>query len=344
MTLAGVLALVAPVVASAQTATLRLHDGIAAYNDVDFVSAAALLNRALDPDARPALTPEERARALAYLGAAEFFRKEHARADAAFRRLILLAPRYRLNPETFPPRVLNEFASVRQTTKAADVAFPNETTFVAGREVVRGTVFVSSPHTISVRLVDDHAAVVRSFYDGSVDDSLAFAWNGLDASGRPVEAAQYHLEVISLAAPGIPLRSLRIPLSVRVMRVDTLPLPPARPPDSLLVPERTGAGPGLAFLIPGTVAGATLMGSGVTGSGSGRGARIVAGGIALAAGLLGYVLHRPGRPIAANIAANDSLRAVWAVTRARQQAFNAARRAIVRMTIHTGTPERVEGH
>lgn len=338
------LALAVPAVVTAQAAALRLRDGIAAYNDVDFVSAAALLRRALDPQTTPALPPSERARALAYLGAAEFFRKEHAASDEAFRDLVLLDPRYRLDPGIFPPRVRAAFASVRQTTKATDVEWPRAGTIVAGKEHLRGLVFVSSPHLVAVRLGGPHDEVVRTLFDGPIDDSAAFTWNGLNDRGAPVEDGTYHLDVVSLAAPHVPLRSVRIPLRVAVSRPDTLPLPPSTPPTSLLRPERTGSGPALAFLVPGLAVGTALIAPAAAGSGGAKGLRIAGGGVAVTAGVIGYLLHRPGRPMPANVAANDSVRVAWAVKLARAHAVNAARRAIVRITVRAGDPERSEAH
>lgn len=338
------LVLVVPSVLAAQAATLRLRDGIAAYNDVDFVSAAALLRRALDPQTDPPLTPSERARALAYLGAAEFFRRAHAASDEAFRELVLLDPRYQLDPGVFPPRVRGAFASVRQTTKAADVVFPHSATIVAGKEQLRGLAVVSSPHLVSVRLGGAHDRLVRTLFDGLIDDSAAFTWNGLDDRGAPVEDGMYHLDVVSLAAPHVRLRTVRIPLRITVSRPDTLALPPSSPPQALLRPERTGSGPALAFLVPGIAVGAALIAPAAAGAGGATGLRIAAGGVALTAGVVGYLLHQPGRSIPANVAVNDSLRAIWAVKLARARAANAARRAIVHVTIRAGDPERSEAH
>ncbi len=238
----------------------------------------------------------------------------------------------------------HEFASVRQTTKATDVAFPRDATIVAGKDALQGVVYVSSPHQVSARVTGPHDELVRTLLERSVDDSATFAWNGLDDRNAPVEDGTYYLDVVSLAAPDVPLRTLRIPLRVTSFRSDTLALPPSRPPASLLRPEKTGAGPALAYLLPGIAVGAALIGPAATGSGGSTGLRIAAGGLALGIGTVGYLLNRPGRPIPANVAANDSIRATWAVTLARARAVNAARRATVRLAIRAGEPERSEAH
>jgi hypothetical protein len=67
----------------------------------------------------------------------------------------------------------------------------------------------------------------------------------------------------------------------------------------------------------------------------------VAGTIGLA-GLFGYMLHRPGRPLVANMRANQTLRETWQRRVATATAENARRRRDVRLAIRAGEPTAIQ--
>jgi hypothetical protein len=67
----------------------------------------------------------------------------------------------------------------------------------------------------------------------------------------------------------------------------------------------------------------------------------VAGTIGFA-GLLGYVLHRPGRTLAPNVRANQALRDAWQRRVAAATAENARRWQDVRVVIRAGEPTTIQ--
>ena len=110
--------IVVPITLHAQngggSARAALSRAIAAYQNLDFDSAAITLRRALNRE----LTTAERIEALSYLGAAEHYRGRPDSAKAVFRRLILLAPGFQLDTLVFPPEVTRAFEDVRSSTNA----------------------------------------------------------------------------------------------------------------------------------------------------------------------------------------------------------------------------------
>src|SRR4029077_8795882 len=75
-----------------------MTSAVRAYQDLDFDAAARLLRRVLTPPLASELDDATLARPLTYLGAAEHYRDRPDSATAVFRRLVVLAPRYR--PDT----------------------------------------------------------------------------------------------------------------------------------------------------------------------------------------------------------------------------------------------------
>src|SRR5258705_13405971 len=86
-----------------------------AYRDLEFDVAASTLGRVLAPPLTAALDDSARARALAYLGAAEHYRGQPDSAIAVFRRLVELAPDAQPDTLVFPPEVPEVYQSVRRS-------------------------------------------------------------------------------------------------------------------------------------------------------------------------------------------------------------------------------------
>jgi len=76
----------------------------------------------------------------------------------------------------------------------------------------------------------------------------------------------------------------------------------------------------------------------VGGTETSGGPRIALAGVVGVAGLVGWVLHRPGRPLEANVRANQALRDAWQRQVTEVQADNTRRLAAVRLAIHAGVP------
>jgi hypothetical protein len=126
------------------------------------------------------------------------------------------------------------------------------------------------------------------------------------------------------------------------VHLDTLPWP--KPPaDSLLLPERSGRRPALRALLGGVLLAGTVTAlPSVVGGDPPDGSRMAVAGAIGFAGALGYVLHRPGRPLAANIEANQAVRVGWQQRVSAVKAENVRRREDLHLVIHTGEPTAIK--
>jgi hypothetical protein len=151
--------------------------------------------------------------------------------------------------------------------------------------------------------------------------------------------------VTSLTAAGRQGRVVRIPLDLVMGPQDTLPSPPPLP-DSLFLPEREPTGPALAALGRGAGVGlaVALLPGLVAGGTAPSGSRFaVAGGLTIA-GVIGFIRHRPGRPIPDNISANLALRDGWQATVRTTAAENTIRAQQKRLDVHAGPVEVIGGN
>jgi hypothetical protein len=328
----------APAAAPAQ-ARDRLAEAIRAYQDVDFELAARLLQQEVARLSSSGGAPGDRVRALMYLGAAELFRGKRDSAATAFRRLVLLDPRYRPDRLIFPPEITGAFERVRETTKTVAIVPPRDTEIVPGTDSLRVWLVASSEHTVDVTLRYDDGGPFRSLYRGPIGDSLTVKWDGLDAAGLPAPVDRVLLRVVSFAPGGQLAVTQQLPLEIRRVRPDTMPWPPP-PADSAFLPERAGKGPATRALLGGALlSGAAIaIPAVVGGSETSEGPRVALAAAVTVAGLVGWVLHRPGRPLVANVRANKVLRDAWQRQLSEVQAENARRLAAVRLAIHAGAP------
>ena len=349
LVLAALALLAAPAAARAQAPrggqdpASFLARGLGAYRNLDYDSAAVLLRRALSSTASPALADTDRVRAFVYLGATELYRERRDTAAALFGRVLRLDPRYRIDQLVFPPEVTGLFQQVRLVTRAVAIVVPGTVEMTVPGEHVGVSLYASTFHQVVAAVTDAKGATVRTLYSGGLGDSLEVEWDGLAADGTAPDSGSYLLRVDSRGADGKVVRSIGVPLDIRRVRRDTLPLP-APPADSLLKNEYRPGTNGLRELGVG-VAGAltvTLLPSLVTSSPHKSGDRfLVAGGLS-AAGLLGFFSQRRPQPIAENIAANRVLQAAWQHQADSLHAENVARTQEVRLRMDAG-PARVLG-
>jgi len=112
-----VLALLVATPLRAQTGSARdvMASAERAYRDLEFDVAASTLRRVLAPPLAAQLDDSARARALAYLGAAEHYRGQSDSAIAVFRRLVELAPEAQPDTLVFPPEVTELYHTVRRS-------------------------------------------------------------------------------------------------------------------------------------------------------------------------------------------------------------------------------------
>jgi len=340
---AAVLAVVAVAGADrleAQAAGTLLEAGIQAYRNLDFDQAAGYLQRALEA---PGIADTERTAVLAYLGASEIFRGRPDSGQAVFRRLVRFAPRYRIDRLVFPPEVTSSFEAARRATPVAEVRVVQSAAFRVGEPGLPVDLFGSTFLDVRVDVLRADGGMVRSVYAGPLGDSLRTEWDGATAAGDPVSAGRYLVVATSTDSSGVTRRIVRVPLDVAVVLPDTLPFPPP-PPDSLLLPERTSAGPGLQALVGGLVLGTavSLLPNAIAPDAPLSGARFGVGAAVSLAGFAGFLTGRPGRDIPENIAANGRVRAAWEVQRQDVVRENAARLRRAGLRITVGAPQVIE--
>jgi hypothetical protein len=314
------------------------QQGVRAYQQLDFEAAATLFQRSLDlvpPDSARLST---RAQVLDYLAASVFFRGNRDSAAALFRRLLEADPRHSPNNLVFPPEVTGLFDEVRRTTPIVVIEARGDTAIRMNGGPWTVRLVGSSFHHIDVKLLAEDSSEYRRLYSGPIWDTLTVQWNGHDSLGGTAPSGHYTLAVMSTSGQRI-VRAVRLPLEVRVMRRDTLPLPPP-PADSLRLPERTTRGPAIRSLFTGlglAVAVATLPAALANGANP-TPARFAVGGALSVAGIAEFLTHRPGQLIVANAAAN---RTRWGAWQAQVEAVgreNTERRRDVRLAITVGTP------
>lgn len=347
--LAAVLA-IAPGVCHAQDSTKSVSAALLAagarhYQQLEYDSASTALRRALAVTGADTLTDAGRTRALTYLGAAELFRNKRDSAYAVFRRLVAHNPRARPDPLVFPPEVTTIYEFAREATKVVRVEIPRDTTIRIGADRYRARLYASSFHQIIVSVEREDGFTVKTLYAGAISDTLQVFWSGDDTLFMANDSGRLVFSVTSLTNAGRQGRIVHIPLDLVMGPQDTLPSPTPLP-DSLFLPEREPAGPGLKALVRGAgigVAVAALPGL-VAGGTSPSGSRYaVAGGLTIA-GLIGFFHHRPGKPLPENISANSVLREGWENQVRTTNAENVIRAQQKRLDVHAGIPEVIGGN
>lgn len=326
----------------AQAADDLLAQGVRAYQNLDYDVAGGLLRRSLAPVGDRALSDSARVRALMYLGATEIFRGRRDSALAAFRRLVLTDPRYRLDQLVFPPEVSSTYDLTRRIVPAVTAA-ADSAQIQLGDALYPIRLYASSFHEIQALIATEEGRVVRQLYLGPIADSLVVRWDGLDSAGTAPARGRLALVVVSRNPQGQPLRRFQLALEATPRVPDSLPHPPA-PSGAALQPERQSGGPAWRSLIGGLAAGgvAALLPSIITGESSGSDSRFVVAGSLGLTGIIGFVVQRPGRVLARNVAANRATRDAWQRQVAQTIEENARRRADVRLTIKPGRITRVE--
>jgi len=335
-------ALAAP--AQGQAAEDLLARGIRASGNLEYDSAAVLLRAALDRPAPAALPDSSRTRALMYLGATEFFRSNRDSATAAFRRLLLISPRFRPDLLIFPPEVSSLFEEVRIGTPAVAVSVASLTEIRTAGDRLVARLYAASLHMITASIVRPGGRTVRTLYAGAIGDSLEVLWDGRDSLGAAADSGSYLLRVASRGQTARVVRVVELPLDVRPGPRDTLALPPPLP-DSLFLPERgaiggNGTRPLLIGL--GATAAAIAIPAFVGGSDDATATRFVVGAATSVAGIIGFTRARQPQPIPANIAANQQRRLAWERQAAAVRTENAERRRALQLVIRAGAARTVE--
>jgi hypothetical protein len=312
---------------------------VRAYGDVELAAAVGYLRRWLASDAAQHAPQDTLERALTYLGAAEVLRGYPDSADAAFERLVELDPRGQIDQLIFPPAVTGRFAAVRANTKVVAVVVAPVTALHPGGAPFVARLYASSAHRLRVVLRRAAGGTVRTLYVGLIGDSLSVPWDGQDSSGSWVGSGSYVLEAYSAEAAEPPQRVVQLPLDVAVQAPDTVPAPPPFP-DSLLLPERRGAGAGMEALFGGLVVGAgvVVLPSLFAPDSRTPSLRFAVAGTVGVAGLIGFLRDLPGGTVAGNRRANQERRRAWDDSTRAVAERNRTRLAATTMVIRAGQP------
>jgi hypothetical protein len=298
--------------AAAQSALKLREQGVQAYKALELDNAARLLRSALGSGDLPdtmVLSTE------AYLGATEFYRHQSDSARAAFRRLVLREPRYRLDSLAFSPEVTAAFDSVRLATPALSVDVPPRATLEPGRGGMTARVYPSGPHAVRIRIETSSGEAVRTLREGRVTGSFTVTWDGAGPTGT-LPSGLYVWSFASLDRRGDVQRIVDVPVRLEHTTVNA----PAVPPKPTLLPEREPARRGLIPL--GVGLGAAALALVATPVFTDEDApRITLAVVFSAGGIIGFLEQRPGKRIPDNVAANQAALAAWQaeVQRAREE-------------------------
>jgi hypothetical protein len=315
--------------AAAQSGPRLREQGVQAYKALDLDNAARLLRSALASGDLPdtALLTTE-----AYLGATELYRHQPDSARAAFRRLILQEPRYRLDTLAFTPQVAAAFDSVRFATQAVSVDVPPRATFTPGRGGMTARVYPSAPHSVRIRIETPSGEVVRTLHEGRETGSFSVTWNGAGNAGD-LPSGLYLWSFASLDRRGGVQRIVDVPVRLEHTTLDTL----AVPQKPTLLPEREPARRGLIPL--GVGLGAAALALVATPVFTDQDApRITLAVVFSVGGIIGFLEQRPGRKIPDNVAANQAALATWQAEVQRVQGEERRRSPGPRIILETSRP------
>ena len=332
----------APSALHAQAADELLAQGVRSYQSLEYDAAASLLRRSLGLTGERPLADSGRTRAYMYLGATEIFRGRRDSALVAFRRLVLLDPRYRSDQLVFPPEVTNTFDAVRRAVPAV-TATASDAEIALGDSLYPMRLYASSLHEIQALVTTEDGRLVRQLYIGPIADSLVVRWDGLDSAGTRPARGRFVFVVVSRSAQGQPLRRVHLALETSARVPDSLPHPKPLSASQLL-PERQPPGAAWRALVGGIVVGgvAAALPAIVTGESEGSEARFVVAGSLAFTGIIGFLTQRPGRPLPRNVAANRTVKDTWQRQVNSIIEENSRRAANVRLRITPGRLARVE--
>lgn len=312
-------ALVAPTAVRAQTTSSperALEQGLKAYRELEMESAGWLLRQSLASDR---LDTRQRVTALSYLGAAEFYRDRRDSALSAYAKLIRLEPYHRLDRLVFGPDVQAVFEDARRRTPIVEV-HAARASFAADDAGLPVRVRANTPHVVAVTLEAVSGAVLDTVFRDRVRDSATVFWNARGPAGARAPVGGYVLGVASLDSRG--RVSHRVALPVQVTRSPEDPL--AIPERPVLLPEHQPAGKAFVRLGLGVAAATTayLVTPLFTDDPGPQVALTVAYG---AAGIIGFLEARPGKPLPENVVANRVAMEAWEVRVARVREENQRR-------------------
>jgi hypothetical protein len=315
-----------------------IAQGLQAYRTLEFDNAAALLQRGLAGNAGASLPDSARSDAYIYLGASEIMRGRKDLAEAAFRQALSAEPRFRPDSLIFPPQITDAFEQVRRNTAYVKVLAPRDTTITYGTDQYVVQLYASARHEGTVEITGGTGRTPKRLYAGPITDSMIVRWEGADITGRAPLTGAAVLQVVSREQGRA--RTVRVPLTIRPVRRDTLPLP-QRPTFAPVTGQSGGpSNRALGALGLGILGGAAaiMLPEIIASDGAGGSARYYVGGSLAFAGLLGFAVQQNRSSAAATAASTDraAARDAWTRRVDSVRAENARIRRDVRLRIITG--------
>lgn len=352
----AVVGLLAVLLATLRAAPLRAQEQergsailarlIEAYESFDFTATRDLSLRLLQPEV--SATPEERAQATFFAAATSLLSTPPDRPEA--RRLLARGIRLDVfaRPDTlrFSAELQLEYERARRSLFAIGVReLPSDTVLGLDNARVGIEVGGTRPATVSVLLESvrgtQHQIASNVRVAGLGRVPLQFAFNG---AFLPTGSYVLKLEATDDSAGARTL--VTIPVSIVADSVIVAPLPDTLRA-SVFRPERRPWGPARRALLGGVLVGALtaavpqLLTPPALKDAVGSDSRAIGVGALVAmSGLVGLIASKPGAAVAASVAYNRDLRAMWATERQRIIADNDRRRGEARIRLQFGRPSQ----
>lgn len=303
----------------------QLDRALAALDGADTERGAVLLRQWLSADAGGA--PEgTKSLVLARLAEVAWSLGLRDSASVCLRSLVQTDAFFSIPPGLFNPELDANYVRVRRETPAIAIRASRDTVLTPVRDSLPVWIAVGRPGEVRLLLRLTRPRPHDSLLVALRVDSVGVARIPLTApDGHALTPGQYAIE--AEVAGSNRSASALLALAVERLPVDTaprqVPIPAAafraeirkRSPSLRTVGEGVGLG-ALAVLVSAAVNDANVSGRAVP-----RGAWLIGGSVALA----NIVFKRPGVPIAANVAYNESLRRRWEVEAHAIAAENAMR-------------------
>jgi PEGA domain len=289
----------------------QLDRAFAALDDADPERGTVLLRQWLTADAGSA-RDGTRSLALARLAEGAWSLGLRDSARVYLHSLVQAEPFFSLPRGFFNPDLDADYVRLRRETAAIAIRAPRDTVLTPVRDSLPIEIAVGRPGDVRLLLRLTRPRPHDSLLIALRVDSVGIATIPLTApDGNALAPGQYAIEA-EVAASGSSSSAL-LEVTVERLAADTTPSQSPIPvaafraeirkgsPSLRTVEESVGLG-ALALLVS-----AAVNDAGVSGRAIPRGAWLIGGSVAL----VNLTLKRPGVPIAANVAYNDSLRRQW---------------------------------
>jgi hypothetical protein len=297
-----------PAAAAQDTTAALLRRARSYYEGLDLERALPLLRQVVSPQWTFGVTLAQRVEAYTYLAAALVLVGQRDSAVSYFAAALARDPFTDLDPLEFTPAQTAAFAAARSRVFTVAARPVTETRADVRTERIRFTVATTHSAALQVLLQPLEAGAPFPVFQGDNEGAREVAWDGLTPEGRLAPPGRYMLLVVGRSHRLLRTDSTRLFFLVAheaATLEDTLP-------DlgrAALLPERTGAAGAPRELAKGVIvaAGALLVSDVILnrelGGGERGGAKVVAG-MAVVAGVAGFLTLHRRHDIPANIQAN----------------------------------------